>query len=117
MIEAAGICEPCGAGCDPGLVCVEGVCQSSDEVHVCPAVRGGIWGLVKSLMSFLIYIAIALLPLIIIIGAFMLISAGGDPMKVSKIKRSITYAFIGLGIIFVGAAIIFFIDELYEGVI
>lgn len=55
--------------------------------------------LVDSVMNFIFVIAMALAPLMILIGAFHLLTAGGDPGKVKTAKTVFIYTGIGILIV------------------
>lgn len=55
--------------------------------------------LVESVANFIFVIALALAPLMIIIGAFYLITAGGDPGRVKTAKMIFLYTGIGILIV------------------
>jgi len=56
-------------------------------------------GLVENIIKFLWWIALALLPLMIVIAGFYFVTAAGDPTKVEKAKGIILYTVIGFIII------------------
>ena len=58
------------------------------------------------------YIAAPVATLMVIIGAFQMLSAGGDPEKFSTGKKTITYALIGFGVLLIADVIIAIIQEL-----
>jgi len=55
--------------------------------------------LVDAIVDFLFYVALALVPLCVLIGAFHILTAGGDPKRVKTGQNFILYAMIGLGVI------------------
>jgi len=55
--------------------------------------------LVDAIVDFLFYVALALVPLCVLIGAFHILTAGGDPKRVKTGQNFILYAIIGLGVI------------------
>ncbi|MDI6591604.1 MAG: hypothetical protein QME61_01550 [Patescibacteria group bacterium] len=54
---------------------------------------------VDNFINFIFYLAIALAPLMIIIGAFYLLIAGGEAKKVETGKKIILYTLIGFAIV------------------
>jgi len=66
--------------------------------------------LVKAIISFIFKIAVVVTPLMVMIGAFFLLTAAGDPKKVGTGKTIISYALIGLFIILLARALIYMIE-------
>lgn len=62
--------------------------------------------LVEAIINFIFNIALVLAPLMIIIGAFYFITAGGIPEKIKTGKTIITYTLIGLVIVLLAKGII-----------
>ena len=67
--------------------------------------------LVDKIMNFIFVLAVAAVPLIIIVGAFQLLTSGGDIKKIGAGKSMITYALIGLAIILLARGIIAMIQQ------
>jgi len=67
--------------------------------------------LVTAIISFIFTIAVVVTPLMIIIGAFYLLTAAGDPKRVETGKTIISYALIGLVVILLARAIIYVIKS------
>ena len=61
--------------------------------------------LVNSIVDFIFYIGLALVPLMIIISAFYFFTAGGDPKQIETAKKILFYTLIGLGIILLAKAL------------
>ena len=53
----------------------------------------------ERIATFIGYVGIAMVPLMILIGAYYLITGGGDPERISTGKRVLWYALIGLAVI------------------
>jgi magnesium-transporting ATPase (P-type) len=68
--------------------------------------------LVDNLLSFLTVLALVLVPIIIIIGAYTIMSAGGDPAKVAKGKDIIIYSLIALVIILLAKSLVAIIKQI-----
>ena len=56
--------------------------------------------LTENIINFIFWVAIAIVPIIIIVAAFYFLTSGGDPEKIRTAKKIILYTFIGLFIIF-----------------
>ncbi len=68
--------------------------------------------LVKGIANWVYWIALALAPLMIIIGAFYLITASGDPERVNTGKKIITWTIIGIAIVLLSTGIMSIIEEI-----
>ncbi len=55
--------------------------------------------LIDAIIDFLFYVALAIVPLSVLIGAFHILTAGGDPKRVKTGQNFVLYAVIGLGVI------------------
>jgi len=67
--------------------------------------------LVAAIVSFIFRIAVVVTPLMVLIGAFYLLTAAGDPKKIGTGKTIITYALIGLVIVLLARALIYMIER------
>jgi len=116
LVQAANPCEPCtteGATAD-GLTCKDGKwrgCPTGGIVFCNPLQACDFQELIDKIMNFIFVLAVAAVPLIIIVGAFQLLTSGGDPKKIGAGKNMITYALIGLAIILLARGIIAMIQQ------
>ena len=69
--------------------------------------------LVQAVISFFLWLAVALTPLLIIVGAFYLMTAAGDPKKIETGRNIILWTCIGLAVILFSWGII----ALVQGII
>lgn len=118
LIKAAGLCEPCdGTACDSGLTCERGRCRG------CPAAPGVVVicnplqacdfeEIINSIINFIFYVAIALSPFMIIIGAFYLLTSGGEPRRIDTGKKIILYTLIGFAIVLLAKGIMNVIEQI-----
>jgi len=106
-------CNSCdGTPCDTGESCIEGVCQNPDQVVFCsPLVHKTFGELIDAIVNFIFTIALVLAPLMAIVGAFYIMSAGGDPKKVGAGKSIIIYTLIGFAIILFAKGLISMIES------
>ncbi len=104
--------ENCVGG-DPSTLDVkEGVCQDPDNVVFCSPITHTTFGsLIDAIINFIFNIAIVVVPLMVIIGAFNLLTAAGDPKKITTGKNIITYTLIGFAIILLAKGVIAMIEE------
>ena len=68
--------------------------------------------LIDAIIKFIFYIAVVIAPLMIIIGAFYILTAGGDPKKIGTGKNIIIYTLVGLAIILLARGLIAIIESL-----
>ena len=68
--------------------------------------------LIDAIIKFIFNIAVVVVPLMIIIGAFYLITAGGDPKKIGTGKNIIVYTLIGLAIIMLARGLLAMIESI-----
>jgi hypothetical protein len=67
--------------------------------------------LIDAIIKFIFYIAVVVVPLMLIIGAFYLLTAAGDPKKIGTGKNVIIYTLIGLVIIMLARGLIAVIES------
>jgi hypothetical protein len=67
--------------------------------------------LIDAIIKFIFYIAIVIVPLMLIIGAFYLLTAAGDPKKIGTGKNVIIYTLIGLVVIMLARGLIAVIES------
>ena len=71
--------------------------------------------LIENIVNFIFWVAMAIVPIVIIIAAYYLLTSGGDPEKVRTAKRIIFWTFIGLIIVLLGKGIISIIWQILGG--
>ena len=64
--------------------------------------------LINFFIAFSAFVAIAIL----VVGGYMFITSTGDPEKIEKGQKAITAAIVGLIIVFIARAIVFFVVDL-----
>ena len=116
LVLAAGNgknCDSCGQpgdlACEAGLECRNEKCQAVCTAGICienPINACSFEDLVNNLINFVFYIALALTPLMIIFGAFFLLTAGEDPKRVETGRRIIIYTLIGFTIILLAKGLV-----------
>jgi hypothetical protein len=128
VAAAAKTCAQLGGTCCPaGQTCIAGkISGASDCLECCSNVAncqsGGIGGgflklinplacntipeCIEKIISFILWIATAIFPIVIIIGGFLFLISGGDPEKVRTAKRVIFWGVIGLLIVLIARGII-----------
>lgn len=62
--------------------------------------------LIESIANILFWVAVAITPLMVLIGVFFITTSAGEPAKVKKGRDFIVYAAIGLGVLLLSKGII-----------
>ncbi len=75
------------------------IAQGSSITFTNPLAANTLEELVENLSNFIFWIALALAPLMVLIGAFFLMSSGGDINKIEIGKKIILYTAIGFFIV------------------
>jgi len=68
--------------------------------------------LIDAIIKFIFNIAIVVAPLMAIVGAFYILTAGGDPKRVGTGKNIILYTVIGLAIILLARGLVAMIEQI-----
>ncbi|MBU2578991.1 pilin, partial [Patescibacteria group bacterium] len=85
------LCAPCGT-CGPSM----------GNVVICsPTKWCSIDALAESVGNWLFYIALAIVPLMVVISGAMLLSSSGNPEKVNKAKDMLIWTMVGVGVMFI----------------
>lgn len=71
--------------------------------------------LIDAIVNFLFTIALVVAPVMVLIGAFTLMTAAGDPIKVKKANNIFIYTAIGLIIVMMGKGLVSAINALLTG--
>ena len=71
--------------------------------------------LIDAIINFIFWVAIAIVPIMIVVAAFYFLTSGGDPEKVRTAKRIILFTFIGLLVIFLARGITSLIEQILTG--
>ena len=121
MAGAAGLCKSCSADpdCDPGLSCTRGKCRGcpvvAGAIRICNPIQACEFNeLIENIISFIFNVAVALAPLMIIIGAFYIMSAGGNPKRIETGKNIILYTVIGFAVILFARGLINIIQNILK---
>lgn len=69
--------------------------------------------LIEAIINLIFNIALVVAPMMIILGGFLFITAGGSPERVEQAKKIIFYALAGLIIIFLAKGIIALLKEIF----
>lgn len=71
-----------------------------------------IYSLLDRIVNYLIYIAIPITTVMILYGAFQILTAAGNPEKAKTGRSTILYAAMGLGIVIISKGITYIIKEI-----
>ena len=71
--------------------------------------------LIKDIADLIFWVALAIVPLMIIIGGIMFLFAGGDPQKVGRAKSLLFWSVIGLAVLLLAQAIAAVIETIIGG--
>jgi hypothetical protein len=99
-----------GNGCCSGCTPIDPDCRS-----ISPLACNTIPECIEKIISFIFWIAIAIVPIMIIIAGFLFLTSGGDPEKVRTAKKMLLYTCIGLVIILLAKGIISLIKAVIGG--
>ena len=64
------------------------------------------------IVSFLYTIAIPITVIMVLVGAFQMMTSGGDPQKFSDGRKTITYAAIGFAVILIAGSLVTLIKNI-----
>ena len=67
--------------------------------------------LIDAILNFILYVGLAIFPIMAIIAGLLFLSSGGDPSKVKKAKDILLYSVIGLFIILLAKGLISVIES------
>jgi hypothetical protein len=71
--------------------------------------------LLDAIYNFIFWVAIALVPIMVIVAAYFFLTSGGDPEKIRTAKKIIFWTFIGLIIVLLGKGVVAIIGQLLGG--
>jgi len=115
-------CSGCGGLSD---VCGDGSCTGPEDSSLCPSDCAGIifkppWvgvgevkDIVDAIFDFIFWVALIIVPLIVLVAAFMFVTAAGNAERINTAKRLILYTAIGLGVIILARVLIGVIREIF----
>jgi len=83
-----------GAGGRPGSFTLEN-----------PLGSNTIMGVINNVLNYLMLISVPILAIMILIGGFQILTAAGNPTKITSGRHTITYAVIGFAIILISKGV------------
>ena len=69
--------------------------------------------IIERLVNLIFTVSIVLVPLMIVLAAFLLVTAAGNPEKIAQAKKIITWSLIGFLIVLLSKGIIAMIKQLF----
>ncbi len=89
----AAACVP--TPCPPNAVCIQN-----------PLTACTLTDLIDGIINFIFTIALAITPIMVIVGGFMFITGGGDPAKITQGKQLLLWTVIGLTVILLAKGLV-----------
>jgi hypothetical protein len=100
--KAQNIADDCEeVVCPAGAICIQNPLRACD-----------LRGLVEAIINFIFWVATALAPLMIVIGAFYFVTSAGNPHQIDTAKKIILYTLIGYAIILLSKGLIVVLEEI-----
>lgn len=79
-----------------------------------PLACGDINCFLSKITNFVLFLAAPIASIMVLVGGFMMITAGGDPEKFSKGKKTLLYAAIGFVVVLLANAVAPLIESLFK---
>jgi len=98
----------CGIGCN-------NLTDNDCPFLVNPFKFGSFQELIEGIINFIFWLAVAIVPIMIMVAAFYFLTSGGDPERIRTAKRIIFWTVIGLAIILLAKGIISVIKQIIGG--
>ena len=70
--------------------------------------------IIERLVDLIFTVSIVLVPLMIVLAAFLLVTAAGNPEKIAQAKKIITWSLIGFLIVLLSKGIVAMIKQLFS---
>ncbi|MDP3093918.1 MAG: hypothetical protein Q8N16_04165 [bacterium] len=102
MSFAAANCSASPAPCPAGSICVPN-----------PLKYGSFECLIESIINFIFVASLLLAPLMVLVGAFYLMTAGGNPARVKTAQSIFIWTAVGLLIVFMAKGLMSAIKALF----
>src|SRR3989344_2299879 len=104
LFVAGGVLAACvPTPCPAGAVCIE------NPLRACSFAE-----LIDGIINFIIAIAVAITPIMVIIGGFMFVTGGGDPAKITRAKQLLLWTVIGLTVILLAKSLVAVLSSVLE---
>ncbi len=84
-----------------------GVCAEDGQTVICPPIPvPGIWEIVDRVVKWIFYIAAVIAPIMIILGAILLMTSAGIPEKARRGKLTVVWAIVGFAIVLIARVVV-----------
>lgn len=101
----------------PGVDIVFGRTHSSDFTLTNPICGGNpnctFGDVANNILDFLLDVSIPLVAIMVVIGGFQILTAGGDPAKFTTGRKTVTYAAVGFAVVLISKGVVSVIRELF----
>jgi len=104
-VGALFVASPTAMAIDP----LDAACQSNAQSAICKSRSDSLPGILKNIISTLIFLIGAISVLMIVIGGLRYVTSGGDSSGLTGAKNTILYAVIGLVVAISSFAIVNFV--------
>lgn len=111
-------CEPNPDPAAPPRICDAGVCRNAPSTWTSffriknPLAATSFPEFIDSLLDFVFYLSIAVVPVMLIIGAFNIMTSMGESRKYNRGKDIILYSLLGIAIIFLAKGLVVLIKSI-----
>jgi len=94
------------------LFCLIPNLVQADVTITNPITATSVEALVEGVTNFIFWVATALVPLMIVIGAFYFVTSAGNPRQIDTAKKIILYTLIGYAIILISKGLIIIVRDI-----
>ena len=117
LVQAAEVCAPCDTegAVEDGLTCENGKWRGcpADAIICNPLTACDFTELIEVIINFVFSVALAIVPIMIIVGGFYFVTSGGDPNRIQTAKKIILYTLVGFGIILLAKGLIIVLKQIF----
>src|SRR3989344_5394775 len=100
FVQAANDCPP---GTPSNTICIGN-----------PLKADSLTKLIDGIINFIFVIALAITPIMVIVGGFMFVTGGGDPAKITQGKQLLLWTVIGLTVILLAKGLVAVLTSVLE---
>src|SRR3990167_1621661 len=103
LVVASSVFVQAANDCPPGSTCIENPLKADSFMK-----------LIDGIINFIFTIALAITPIMVIVGGFMFITGGGDPAKITQGKQLLLWTAIGLTVILLAKGLVAVLTSVLE---
>jgi len=89
-----------------------GICAFEKTEPVCPFGPSSISSVIENITKWVFYLTVIIAPLLVVYGAFLMLTSTGDPEKAGKAKKIILWAIVGLSVILFSRGILSLVSKI-----